>query len=291
MPSLIRNLFEKYTSRGVQNAFRQPRDELRTQRLHKASVKKAERLSYPTNYRLNLACGPNRKEGWINIDLTDGADLQLDLRERLPFPDDSVEVIYSEHFFEHLNYPSFADSNAFAGLELSGYQSEVLFFLRESYRVLVPGGLFSVGVPAAEQTLIAYANRDEQAFEAPRRIHWHPACCDTYMHQVNYLFRQGHEHKYAYDGETLARILQRAGFVEVNRRDFDPSLDSESRRVGTLYMKARKPFPSSVRAKIPLSVSRKSCEGSGFSSLAHFYIRMLATPAPPAPTLSCLPRH
>ena len=46
---------------------------------------------------------------------------------------DSVEVIYSEHFFEHLNYPSFADSNAFAGLELASYhelasyQNEVLF--------------------------------------------------------------------------------------------------------------------------------------------------------------------
>ena len=77
---------------------RQLRREPRTQRLHKASVKKAERLSSTTKHGLNLACGPNCKEGWINIDLTDGVDLQLDLRERLPFPDDSVEVIYSELF-------------------------------------------------------------------------------------------------------------------------------------------------------------------------------------------------
>jgi predicted SAM-dependent methyltransferase len=224
MASLIRNLFEKYTSRGVQNALRQLRDELRTQRLHQASVKQAERLCSTTKHRLNLACGPNRKEGWINIDLTDGVDLHLDLRERLPFPDDSVEVIYSEHFFEHLNYPS-----------------EVLFFLRESYRVLVSGGLFTVGVPDAEPALIAYANRDEHAFELQRRMHWHPDWCDTLMHHVNYLFRQSQEHKYAYDGETLALILERAGFVQVNRRHFDPALDSESRRIGTLYMNARKP--------------------------------------------------
>jgi hypothetical protein len=72
-------------------------------------------------------------------------------------------------------------------------------------------------------------------------MHWHPDWRDTPMHQVNYLFRQGHEHKYAYDGETLALILERAGFVRVNRRDFDPALDSESRRIGTLYMKARRP--------------------------------------------------
>ena len=89
--------------------------------------------------------------------------------------------------------------------------------------------------------LVAYANRDEQASEYPRRMHWLPDWCDTLMHQVNYLFPQGHEHKYAYDGKTLALILERAGFVQVNHRDFDPALDSESRRIGSLYMKARKP--------------------------------------------------
>jgi len=59
------------------------------------------------------------------------------------------------------------------------------------------------------------------------------------MHHVNYLFRQGGEHKYAYDCETLALTLTRAGFREVSRREFDPALDSESRRE-SLFMKARK---------------------------------------------------
>ena len=240
MAKLIRNLCEKYTSRGVLNALRQLRNELRIHKLHRASVKKAARLSSSTKHRLNLGCGPNLKEGWINIDLTDGVDLKLDLRERLPFPDESVEVIYSEHFLEHLNYPSFADSHAYGGPELHGYQSEVLSFLRESYRVLVPGGLFSVGVPDVELGLIAYVNRDERAFEA-QRPYWLPDWCDTFMHLVNYMFRQGHEHKYGYDCKTLALILKRAGFVEVNRRDFDPALDSELRRIGTFYMNARKP--------------------------------------------------
>ena len=223
MARLIQNLCEKYTSRGVLNALRQLHDELRIHKLHRASVKRAVRLSSTTKHRLNLACGPNRKEGWVNIDLTAGVDLQLDLRERFPFPDESVEVIYGEHFFEHLKYPS-----------------EVLSFLRECYRVLVPGGPFSVSVPDAESLLIAYANRNEQLFKLIRQMHWHPDWCDTAMHHVNYLFRQGDEHKYAYDCETLALILVHAGFVDVRRRDFDPSLDSESRRE-SLFIKARKP--------------------------------------------------
>jgi hypothetical protein len=43
-----------------------------------------------------------------------------------------------------------------------------------------------VGVPDAKAVLIAYAKHDEQAFEIPRRMNWHPDWCDTLMHQVNY---------------------------------------------------------------------------------------------------------
>lgn len=80
-----------------------------------------------------------------------------------------------------------------------------------------------------------------KSIKIPRQMHWHPDWADTHMHQVNYLLHQEHEHKYAYDRETLGLILEHAGFVQVNRREFDPALDSESRRIGTVYMNARKP--------------------------------------------------
>lgn len=54
---------------------------------------------------LNLGCGPNRKQGWLNIDIFDrGADLRLDLREPWPFLEYSVSFIYSEHSFEHFDF-------------------------------------------------------------------------------------------------------------------------------------------------------------------------------------------
>ena len=45
----------------------------------------------------------------------------------------------------------------------------------------------------------------------------------------------------AYDFTTMEKALSRAGFVDIRRREFDAELDSESRRLGTLYVDARKP--------------------------------------------------
>jgi len=215
-------------TRGVRDARRALAKERALSRRHLSSVRKARRLTAETGLKLHLASGPNLKQGWLNIDLfARRADLRLDLREPFPFADSSVAVIFSEHFFEHLEYPG-----------------EVRHLLRESLRVLQPGGLFSVGVPDTEPLLKAYAEGDEAAFRTARE-RWHPSWCDTHMHQVNYHFRQRTEHKYAYDFETLARILETAGYSSITRRAFDPSLDSEARRDGTLYVDARKPVQSS----------------------------------------------
>ena len=61
------------------------------------------------------------------------------------------------------------------------------------------------------------------------------------MEDINFPFRQGEEHNFAYDFETLRYILEKSGFVQVKRRDFDPSLDSRDRELGTLYVDAIKP--------------------------------------------------
>lgn len=171
--------------------------------------------------KLNIGAGAKTKKGWINVDLHPAADVKTDARRKLPFRSASACVIYSEHFFEHLEYPE-----------------EAMDFLAESFRVLAPGGLFSVGVPDTERCLQAYVAGD---FSAPDLglpvVEW----CTTPMQSLNFLFHQGGEHKQLYDFTTLARVLQNAGFVEVRRRDFDPLLDSQDRRIGTLYVDARRP--------------------------------------------------
>ena len=239
IPAVLRRAGRGRTTRALRKALRDVRNELRISRMHGASVKRARAFHGRTGLKLNLGCGPNLKPGWVNVDLSPEADLQLDLREPLPFDDRSVAMIYSEHFFEHLEYANVFESGAWSGLELPGHPSEVLALLRESLRVLMPGGIFSVALPDAERVIRAYAAGDADVFDIDARSH--PGWCDTPMHHVNFTFRQGREHRYAYDGDTLVRILQGVGFARVARREFDPGLDTASRRIGTLYVDAQKP--------------------------------------------------
>jgi predicted SAM-dependent methyltransferase len=229
---LIREFVKARLSDGSRRAVRALIEELKLQRIHRRSLHDVHRYLDRGDLKLHLGCGGNCKPGWVNIDISlvklpigpRNPDLWLDLREDLPFPDGSASVIYSEHFFEHLDYPR-----------------DVKHLLREAMRVLEPRGLFSVGVPDTAYALESYVYGNEEFFRVTRERKWHPAWCRTWMHQINYHFWQDGEHKWQYDFETLAQVLADAGFVDVVQRPFDPSLDSEYRRWGTLYADARKP--------------------------------------------------
>jgi len=190
-----------------------------------------DRRLYSRKYRsrndlkLHLGCGDNIKKGWVNIDFFyTKADLLIDLRKKLPFSTGSCAIIYSHHFLEHLGYPEPANS-----------------FLKECYRILKPGGIFDVGVPDAEQGIRAYFEEDGAEFFRLIGGQNHAEWCNTRMEHINYRFRQDGEHLFAYDFETLKYCLEKQGFKEVKRRDFDREMDSEELAPYTLYVTAIKP--------------------------------------------------
>jgi len=191
--------------------------------MHFRNLEKAKKYKFEKGLKINLGCGHTIKAGWVNVDFNPECELSLDLREPLPFSDNSCALIYSEHFFEHLEHPV-----------------EISLLLSESLRVLQAGGTFSLGVPDTEWPLLAYGNPEKyDYFDYANKV-FHP-WLTTKLEHINEHFRQDGQHKYAWDFETMESVMQKAGFINIRRRPFDPDMDTEKRKIGTLYVDGQKP--------------------------------------------------
>jgi predicted SAM-dependent methyltransferase len=221
---MIKQFAKSHMTTGLRSSLRNVLREITIFHKHRKGIRLARKFLGQQQLKLHIGCGSNVMEGWINIDISLPAYMTLDLREPLPFLENSCLIIYCEHFLEHLDYPEPAIS-----------------FLKECYRVLEPRGLFRVGVPDTEWPIEEYMGlRNEDYFRFVKE-RWHPEWCKTEMEHINYHFRQGENHRFAYDFKTLAKALTSVGFQEVKRQEFDSELDSEDRKIGTLYVNAIKP--------------------------------------------------
>ncbi len=189
--------------------------------------------------KINLGSGPNKKkDGWINIDLCEGADIKTDLRRGIPFKNNIVEKIYSSHFLEHLEY------------------KEICALLLECKRVLVPGGEISLCVPDARKFINSYVNDDiikaqmtngiildipsflaksEEAIYGKAIV-----STGSPMDWVNYIAYSNSEHKYMFDDKNLISHLQIAGFKKATLRKFSPELDNKHGQQASIFAQARK---------------------------------------------------
>lgn len=80
-------------------------------------------------HKLNLGCGTDIKEGWVNLDIADlaGVDVVHDVNLLpLPFDDEAFDHILAQDILEHLEY---------------------IPLLRDLHRILKPGGSLHVRVP------------------------------------------------------------------------------------------------------------------------------------------------
>jgi predicted SAM-dependent methyltransferase len=187
------------------------------------------RMRRQRHTRIHVGCGSKVFKGWLNVDMNPKGDLTTDLREGLPFANDSAALIYTEHSLEHFYR-----------------EHDGPFLLRECLRVLEPGGRIRITVPDAALYMDYYSGRlDPEPAQTIRQSHnrFH----GTRMDAVNSAFRWKHQHHYMYDEETLRALLEEIGFTDIQRKGFRDSeveelrqCDLESRRLETLYMEARK---------------------------------------------------
>jgi len=191
--------------------------------------------------KLNLGCGPQVVEGWINVDYALGARLATtpvlgaaaralgvfkmrwdprihihDLTKPLPWADGTIDVCYTSHTVEHMS------------------RDEGRHLVSEAYRVLRPGGVLRVVVPDLRDVVDRYA-----AGRLP---------AENFVEELGVLYGAGKgglrralapvvefPHKCMYDTDAMCRLLTSRGFVAKRRAAFDSSIDD----IGTIEIEDR----------------------------------------------------
>jgi len=143
--------------------------------------------------RLHLACGNNVLEGWANIDFkSNGKVIGWDLTRDLPVRSDSIELIFCEHFIEHITLK----------------QAKAL--LVDCYRCLRPLGILRLSTPSLKKIVEEYQlGRTSEWHD----VGWNPA---TPCQMINEGLRLW-GHQFVYDERELKQLLQEAGFSEIRQ--------------------------------------------------------------------------
>jgi len=185
--------------------------------------------------KLNLGCGLNTHPDWINIDASFTARISKisflykivckltkmkpipwprnikihDVRKGLPFPDNSVDAIFSSHMIEHLHY------------------EEAKFVIQECYRCLCRGGIIRIIVPDLYQIAKEYV---ELMKSKPNNIHSHKFLQNLNMiehsnkgiKKYNRIFDYS-RHLYMYDQYSLKNLLKSVGFCKIKNMNYGQS--------------------------------------------------------------------
>lgn len=141
--------------------------------------------------RLNLGCGSQKIGGYIGVDLCPEADLHHDLREPLPYEDNSVEEILAIHVIE------------------SFYAWEFPAILKDWYRVLQVDGKITIEFTSLTDTIKMYLGDD--------KLHGHWGLYGRQDVPVDPIVL----HHYVYEKDELKELAEKAGFVDIEFSEKD----------------------------------------------------------------------
>ncbi len=136
--------------------------------------------------KLHLGCGNRHLEGYTNIDLrkTSTTDLVCNIT-KLPYPDNTVELIETYHVIEHLP------------------RHDLPKALKEWFRILSPGGVLIIECPDFDKAVKEYIEGNEK--------------------RINNIFGlqrfPGDTHMFGYNFKRLKNLLEEAGFRDIQERE------------------------------------------------------------------------
>lgn len=204
--------------------------------------------------KLQVGCGGNILNGWLNSDLNPVRSMGvylanrqemreeagsaesesavpaprlfrdiifLDATKRLPFADNTFDYVFSEHMIEHIPYAA------------------AMGLIAEIYRVLKPGGRVRISTPDLRFLIDLYdhdksdvqqryINWATTAFLAGTKLPDGPADADTFVIN-NFVRNWGHQ--FIYDLKTLGNVFAVNGFSEIVRRQPGESDDENLRSI------------------------------------------------------------
>lgn len=141
--------------------------------------------------RLHLGCGSNILNGWSNIDFKNNVDvIGWDLTKPLPVHSETIELIYCEHFIEHIT------------LKQAGE------LLAECYRVLQPNSVLRLSTPNLKKLIDEYLIGRTEEWQD---VGWMPTTPCQMLNEGLRLWG----HQFVYDTDELKRILEEIGYREV----------------------------------------------------------------------------
>jgi predicted SAM-dependent methyltransferase len=149
------------------------------------------------NNVIKIHLGPGQKsylDGWINVDanfISAKLDVWADLRNALPFKDNSVDIFYSHHVIEHL--------------------PDLDFHFSEVFRCLKPNGKIRIAGPNGDAAMKKFIEKDHA---------WFPDFPDP-RNSIggrfeNFIFAR-QEHLTILTFSHLKEILESKGFKDLNQ--------------------------------------------------------------------------
>jgi predicted SAM-dependent methyltransferase len=178
--------------------------------------------------KLQLGCGDNLFNSWLNSDMFPGKNvIYLDVTKKFPFDDSTFDYVFSEHLIEHLDYAQ--------GFEM----------LKECFRIIKPGGKIRISTPDLK-FLIELYNEKKTKLQKDYLI-W---ATKSFLKNINQYedtfvinnFFKNWGHNFIYDFKVLRKSLEDTGFINITRfglgKSNDPNLvglESHGKRIGEKY--------------------------------------------------------